>query len=200
MAVLRSPFYRIRISSGACYFRAPSVAILTSLHPAVNLSVLLWKTRSRPSRVRVCPAARFDFSALHLTRVHGQWLFFVRMIRDVQPQHVTPENEGADDTSSPSPPKFTFFDDPDVPFRPRPQGPGSRRSLLVRDLSGFCDNSFVAPACGLIFLSLRLLVCVCAPGASILCGCARVLVNQSHLELRQSFLRGDRRRKNGGNH
>ena len=52
----------------------------------------------------------------------------------------------------------------------------------MRDPSGvccFCDNSFVAPAC------------VCAPSDSILCDCARVLVNQSHLELRQSFPRGE---------
>ena len=33
-----------------------------------------------------------------------------------QPQLITPENEGRDETSSPSPPKF--FDDPDVPFGP----------------------------------------------------------------------------------
>ena len=25
---------------------------------------------------------------------------------------ITPENEGEDETSSPSPPRFTFFDDP----------------------------------------------------------------------------------------
>ena len=36
---------------------------------------------------------------------------------------ISPENEGGDETSCPSPPKFTFFDDPDVPFRPRPHGP-----------------------------------------------------------------------------
>ena len=36
---------------------------------------------------------------------------------------ITPENGGGDETSSPSPPKFTFFDDSDVPFLPRPRGP-----------------------------------------------------------------------------
>ena len=39
-----------------------------------------------------------------------------------QLQLIKPENEGADETSSPSPPRFTFFDDPDVPFRQRPRG------------------------------------------------------------------------------
>ena len=40
-----------------------------------------------------------------------------------QPPLITSENEGGYETNSPSPPKFTFFDDPDVPFRPRPRGP-----------------------------------------------------------------------------
>ena len=48
-----------------------------------------------------------------------------------QPQLITPENEGGDETNYPSPPKF--FDDPDVPSGrcgplehprpPRPPGP-----------------------------------------------------------------------------
>ena len=33
-----------------------------------------------------------------------------------QPQLITPENEGGDETNNPSPP--TFSDDPDVPFKP----------------------------------------------------------------------------------
>ena len=47
-----------------------------------------------------------------------------------QPKLITPENEGGDETSYPSPPTFTFLDDPDVPFgpsgppeQPRPPGP-----------------------------------------------------------------------------
>ena len=41
-----------------------------------------------------------------------------------QPQLITPENEGGDETSYPSPPALTFFDDPDVPFGPgRPPEP-----------------------------------------------------------------------------
>ena len=31
---------------------------------------------------------------------------------------ITPQNKGGDETSSPSPPKFTLFDDPDVPLNP----------------------------------------------------------------------------------
>ena len=31
---------------------------------------------------------------------------------------ITPEKEGGDETSSPSPPRFTFSDDPDVPLYP----------------------------------------------------------------------------------
>ena len=40
-----------------------------------------------------------------------------------QPQLITPENEGGDETSSPSPPKLNFFDDHNVLFRPWPLGP-----------------------------------------------------------------------------
>ena len=38
----------------------------------------------------------------------------------LQPLLITPENEGGDETSSPSPPIFTFFDDPDVPLGASP--------------------------------------------------------------------------------
>ena len=43
-----------------------------------------------------------------------------------QPQLITPENEGGDETNYPSPPTFTFFDDPDLPFGPcgPPEPPG----------------------------------------------------------------------------
>ena len=40
-----------------------------------------------------------------------------------QLQLITPENEGGDETSSPSWRKFTFVDDPDVPLGPRSRGP-----------------------------------------------------------------------------
>ena len=42
-----------------------------------------------------------------------------------QPQIITPENEGGDETNYPS--LATFFDDPDVPF-----GPGGPPGLLNR--------------------------------------------------------------------
>ena len=41
---------------------------------------------------------------------------FWKEILGRQPKLITPENEGGDETSCPSPPKF--FDDPDVPFGP----------------------------------------------------------------------------------
>ena len=44
-----------------------------------------------------------------------------------QPQLITPENEGGDETSYPSPPKC--FDDPDVPSGPS----GLRNSLDLLD-------------------------------------------------------------------
>ena len=53
-----------------------------------------------------------------------------------QLQLITPENEGGHDTSSPSPPRFTFFDDPDVPLGPPepspapPDPPGLSPGLL----------------------------------------------------------------------
>ena len=40
-----------------------------------------------------------------------------------QLQLITPENEGGDETSSPSRRTSTFFDDPDVPLGPRSRGP-----------------------------------------------------------------------------
>ena len=80
--------------------------------------VLLWKTRSRPIGVRVCPAAQFDFFS---TAFHPrEWTMVVVWKEDSgrQIRLITPENEGGDETSSPSSPRFTFFDDPDVPLNP----------------------------------------------------------------------------------
>ena len=80
--------------------------------------VLLWKTRSRPIGVRVCPLAQLNFFSTTLDpRAWTMAVFWkLQLIR-------TYENEGRDETGSPSPPKFAFFDDPDVPFRPMPRGP-----------------------------------------------------------------------------
>ena len=55
-----------------------------------------------------------------------------------QPQMITPENEGGDETNDPSPLNFTSFDDPDVPFGPcglpgPPGPPGSPGHRLVME-------------------------------------------------------------------
>ena len=52
--------------------------------------VLLWKTRSRPIGVRVCPVAQFNFFSTALTRVSGKWLFSGRKTRDVSPEMMRP--------------------------------------------------------------------------------------------------------------
>ena len=113
--------------------QAPSVTILTSLRPAANLLlwVLLWKTRSRPVGVRVCPVAQFNFFSTAIDpRV---WTTVVRWKEDSgrQPQLMIPENEGGGETNYPLPPRFTSFDDPDVPLGPcgppvLPGPPGQR--------------------------------------------------------------------------
>ena len=75
--------------------------------------VLLWKTRSRPSGVRVCAVSQFAaFDPREWTMV-----VFWKEDSGRQLRLITPENVGRDETSSPSPPRFTFFDDPDVPLR-----------------------------------------------------------------------------------
>ena len=81
--------------------------------------VLFWKTRSRPIGVRVCLVAQFNFSVPHLIRVSGQWVVLRKGNSGRQPQLITPENEGEDNTNYPSPRNFSFFDNPDVPFGPR---------------------------------------------------------------------------------
>ena len=61
--------------------------------------VLLWKTRSRPIGVRVCPVAQFNFFSTAWTMV----VFWKESVGR-QPQLITPENEGGDNTNYPSPP------------------------------------------------------------------------------------------------
>ena len=55
-----------------------------------------------------------------------------------QPQLITPENEGGDETTHTSPPKC--FDDPDVPFGPdgppEPPGPPDPSPAGDREKSG----------------------------------------------------------------
>ena len=78
--------------------------------------VLLWKTRSRPIRVRGCPVAKFGFSAPHLIRERGQWLCSGKKKSGRQLQLITLENERGDDTDYPSSP--IFFHDPDALLGP----------------------------------------------------------------------------------
>ena len=84
--------------------------------------VLLWKTLSRPIGVRVCPVAQFNFFSTEFDPREWTKVVFWKEDSVRQPQLISPENEGGDETSSTSPPKFTFFGDLDVPFRPRPRG------------------------------------------------------------------------------
>ena len=86
--------------------------------------VLLWKTRSRSIGVRVCPAAQVNFFSTAFDPRAWTMVVFWKENVGRKPQLITPENEGGDETSYPSPPKF--FDDPDVPFGPSgpPEPPG----------------------------------------------------------------------------
>ena len=77
---------------------------------------LLWKTRSRPIGVKVCFANLFNFFSTAFDPRAWTMVVFWKENLGRQPQLITPENEGADETSYPSPPKI--FDDPDVPFGP----------------------------------------------------------------------------------
>ena len=87
--------------------------------------VLLWKTRSRPIGVRVCHVAQFNFFSTAFDPREWTMVVFWKDDSGCQPQLITPENGGGGyDTSSPSPPRLTFFDDPDVPLGPSsPPGP-----------------------------------------------------------------------------
>ena len=86
--------------------------------------VLLWKTRSRPVGVRVCPVAQFDFFSTAFDPREWTMVVFWKEDSGRQLRLITPENEGGDETSSPSPPRFTFFYDPDVLLSPLDKHPG----------------------------------------------------------------------------
>ena len=111
-------FCRICTSSAVCCFRAPSVAILTSLRRSGKSTawVLPWKTRSRPIGVRVCPVAQFNFFGTAFDP--RAWTLVVFWKEDLGRQHqlIALENEEGYQTSSPSPPRFNFFDGPDIPL------------------------------------------------------------------------------------
>ena len=86
--------------------------------------VLLWKTRSIPIGVRVCPVAQcLDFFSTAFDPRKWTMVVFWKEDSERQRRLITPENGGGDETSSPSPPRFTSFDDPDVPLGPCPPGP-----------------------------------------------------------------------------
>ena len=81
--------------------------------------VLLWKAGSRPIGARVCPAAQFNFfSTACDPRAWTMSVFWKENSRR-QLQLNTIEIEGGDNTNYPSPPNYTFFDDPDVLFGPQ---------------------------------------------------------------------------------
>ena len=95
--------------------------------------VLLWKTRSRPIGVRVCPVVQFNFLSTALDPREWTKVVFWKEDPGRQRQLITPENEGRDETGSPLPPSFTFFDDPDVPLGPSPHpGPPDPPGLPPR--------------------------------------------------------------------
>ena len=85
--------------------------------------VLLWTPRSRPIGVKVCLAAQFNLFSTAFDPREWTMVVFWQQDSGRQPQLITPENGRGDETSSPSPPRFTFFDDPCVPRRPWPPGP-----------------------------------------------------------------------------
>ena len=85
--------------------------------------VLLWKTRSRPIGVRVCLAAQFNFFKTAFNLRKWTLVVFWKGNLGRQPQLITPENEGGDNTNYPAPPNVTFFDDPEVPFGPQDPQP-----------------------------------------------------------------------------
>ena len=65
--------------------------------------VLLWKTRSRPIGVRVCFVAQFNFFSTAFDPSEWTMVVFRKKDSGRQPQLITPEDEGEDETSSPSP-------------------------------------------------------------------------------------------------
>ena len=105
--------------------------------------VLLWKTRSRPIGVRACPAAQFDFFSTAFDLREWTKVVFWKEDSGRQLRLITPENEGGDETSFPSHPKFTFFDDPDVPLNP-PDTPLAPPDLLDRQIR--LDYTRIAPS------------------------------------------------------
>ena len=82
-------------------------------------SVLLWKTRSRPIGMNVCPVAQLNFYSTAFDPPAWTLVVFWKENLGRQPQLITPENEGGDNTNYPSAPTSTFLDDPEVPCCPQ---------------------------------------------------------------------------------
>ena len=118
MAVLRR---RMCTSNAVCYFQG-TLDYDFDIFAARGEStawVLLWISRSRPVGVIVCLVDLFNFSST--TFDPREWTMVVFWKEDSgRLRLITPENEGGDETSSPSPPGFIFIDDPGVPFGPSP--------------------------------------------------------------------------------
>ena len=73
--------------------------------------------------MRVCPVAQFDFFSTAFGPRAWTMVVFWKDDSGRQLPLISHENEGGDESTSPLPPIFTFFDDPDVPLRPWPRGP-----------------------------------------------------------------------------
>ena len=66
--------------------------------------VLVWKTRSRPIGVRVCLVAQFNFFSTAFVPRVWTMVVFCKEGSGREPQLITPENEGGDETNCSSPP------------------------------------------------------------------------------------------------
>ena len=63
--------------------------------------MLLWKTRSRPIGVRVCPVAQLDLFSTAVDPRAWTLVVFWKEDSGRQLPLITPEHEGGDETSSP---------------------------------------------------------------------------------------------------
>ena len=81
--------------------------------------------------VKVCPVVQFNSFSTSFDPREWTMVVFWKEDSGFQSQLNILENEGGDETSYPSPPRFTFFDDPDVPLGPcgppAPPGPPGPR-------------------------------------------------------------------------
>ena len=79
---------------------------------------LHWKTRSKPIGERVCPVAQLNLFSTAFGPREWTMVVFWNEKSGRQLQLIARENERDDKTNDPSPPNYTFFDDPDLPFGP----------------------------------------------------------------------------------